>query len=566
MRRNTRVADARDRPEVLRTPQRVGDRLARRRPARGRAPSRSRSRRPATTSERRPASRATHPRPDADAEQRDADAPRERMRPGRQSVGPRNGGVWIFMRTRSASSASPQPRRDDDQRRPRRRARRPCGRVRARGTEVSARVGRALGFDLRATRLGHDGGHRARVPTPAHRLTRHPSCFAVRKRDTAVSRRRRRLRSSPMIDVVLPALDEAGAIPGVLASLPAAIPPIVVDNGSTDATAAVARDAGRDRRGPEPRPGLRRGLFRRAARGHDRRRLLHGLRRLPRRARPRARRRAGAGGEADLVLGARRATRGAWPVHARIANRVLAVELRRRLGHRAHGTSARCARRGGPSSLALGIEDRRFGWPLEMVVHGRSRGLAHRGGRRALRTARSAARRSRGRCAAPPARSATWRRCCGDRRHPPRDREGAASRPGQDPALPALHPRAGGDHRRGRARRHAPDRGRDARACDRPRARRPARLLAAGRSARGARRAPVRSADRLAAAFRGATGPTVLVGMDTPQITRVRRAECGRCTRWHRVSTPRSARPPTAVGGRIGLRDPHRSRRSPASR
>ena len=43
-------------------------------------------------------------------------------------------------------------------------------------------------------------------------------------------------------DVVLPCRDEALALPQVLAAWPAGLRPLVVDNGSTDATAEVARD------------------------------------------------------------------------------------------------------------------------------------------------------------------------------------------------------------------------------------------------------------------------------------------------------------------------------------
>jgi hypothetical protein len=72
-------------------------------------------------------------------------------------------------------------------------------------------------------------------------------------------------------------------------------------------------------------------------------------------------------GHADLVLAARRAVRGAWPLHARFANRALAWELRRRLGVELHDLGPmRAGRR--QDLLALGIEDRRSGWPLEMVV------------------------------------------------------------------------------------------------------------------------------------------------------------------------------------------------------
>ncbi|MEO7198093.1 MAG: glycosyltransferase, partial [Solirubrobacterales bacterium] len=46
------------------------------------------------------------------------------------------------------------------------------------------------------------------------------------------------------MDVVLPVLDEASAIPGVLAAFPAGYRPVVVDNGSSDGSAAIARGLG----------------------------------------------------------------------------------------------------------------------------------------------------------------------------------------------------------------------------------------------------------------------------------------------------------------------------------
>ena len=48
------------------------------------------------------------------------------------------------------------------------------------------------------------------------------------------------------VDVILPCRDEEAALPGVLAGLPAAhgYRALVVDNGSTDATAAVAAEHG----------------------------------------------------------------------------------------------------------------------------------------------------------------------------------------------------------------------------------------------------------------------------------------------------------------------------------
>ncbi len=47
-----------------------------------------------------------------------------------------------------------------------------------------------------------------------------------------------------MPDVILPVLNEADAIPRVLASVPPGWTPIVVDNGSTDDSARLARRAG----------------------------------------------------------------------------------------------------------------------------------------------------------------------------------------------------------------------------------------------------------------------------------------------------------------------------------
>ena len=45
-------------------------------------------------------------------------------------------------------------------------------------------------------------------------------------------------------EIILPCLDEADALPVVLAALPAGWPVLVVDNGSTDGTAEVARALG----------------------------------------------------------------------------------------------------------------------------------------------------------------------------------------------------------------------------------------------------------------------------------------------------------------------------------
>jgi dTDP-L-rhamnose 4-epimerase len=175
-----------------------------------------------------------------------------------------------------------------------------------------------------------------------------------------------------MPDVVIPVLDEAAALPWVLARMPAGFAAIVVDNGSTDGSAAVAAAHGA-RVVPEPLRGFGAACFAGlAAARDDVVCFIDGdgsldPAELPRVASPVAR------GEADLVLGARRPDAGAWPWPARAANRALAFELGRRTGLRLHDLGPmRAARRS--ELLALGIADRRFGWPLEMVVRAQRAG------------------------------------------------------------------------------------------------------------------------------------------------------------------------------------------------
>jgi glycosyltransferase involved in cell wall biosynthesis len=170
-----------------------------------------------------------------------------------------------------------------------------------------------------------------------------------------------------MIDVVLPALDERAALPQVLASIPRDFRPVVVDNGSTDGTGALARALGADVV-VEPMRGFGAACWAglRAARSElvcfmDCDATLDGAD-LPRVCA------AVADGRADLVLGARRPTEPrAWPMHARLANRAIGGVVSRRTGVVLSDLgSMRAARR--VALLDLGVTDRRFGWPLEMVV------------------------------------------------------------------------------------------------------------------------------------------------------------------------------------------------------
>ncbi len=169
-----------------------------------------------------------------------------------------------------------------------------------------------------------------------------------------------------MIEVILPVLDEAQAIPAVLAALPPGFAPLVVDNGSRDGSARVAGRCGA-RVVSEPRRGFGAACFAglQAASSEivcfmDCDGSLDG-RELPSVVAPVD------SGEADLCLGARRAAPGAWPWHAQAANRLLAFEVRRRCGVQVSDIGPmRAARR--DALLGLDLRDRGFGWPLEMVL------------------------------------------------------------------------------------------------------------------------------------------------------------------------------------------------------
>ena len=169
-----------------------------------------------------------------------------------------------------------------------------------------------------------------------------------------------------MIEVVLPVLDEAEAIPAVLGVMPSGFEAIVVDNGSRDGSAQVASTHGA-RVVHEPHKGFGAACF--TGLGAARTEIVCFMdcdgsldpAQLPLVAAPVVQ------GELDLCLGARVAQPGAWPWHARIANRLLALELRRRCGLALKDLGPmRAAHR--EALLALDLRDRGFGWPLEMVL------------------------------------------------------------------------------------------------------------------------------------------------------------------------------------------------------
>lgn len=170
-----------------------------------------------------------------------------------------------------------------------------------------------------------------------------------------------------MPDLVLPVLNEAAAIPWVLSRVPAGFHPIVVDNGSTDGSGELAAELGAQVV-TEPQPGFGAACFAGLqAATADVVCFMDCDASLDPGQLPRVTE-AVASGEADLVLGRRRPSeRAAWPAHARAANGVLAWQLRRRAGVPLRDLGPmRAARR--EALLELGIADRRFGWPLEMVL------------------------------------------------------------------------------------------------------------------------------------------------------------------------------------------------------
>ena len=171
----------------------------------------------------------------------------------------------------------------------------------------------------------------------------------------------------PLVDVVLPCLNEEGALPWVLSRLPEGYRAIVVDNGSTDRSAEIAEAAGalvvRESRrgfGSAAHAGLLAATapivtFCDADASMDPQDLQPLVALVT-------------SGAADLALGRRQpTTRGAWPLHARVANLALARLMRQATGAPLHDLGPmRAANR--EALLGLELMDRRSGYPLEMVL------------------------------------------------------------------------------------------------------------------------------------------------------------------------------------------------------
>ncbi len=174
---------------------------------------------------------------------------------------------------------------------------------------------------------------------------------------------------APRVAALLPVLDEADTLPGVLAEIPAGVRRVVCDNGSTDGSAAIAQAAG-----AEVVSWPRRGYGGAVAAGlrhlatdppdlvviwdadgsvdpADLAALLAPL----------------SSGTADLVLGDRtaRAAPGALSPQHRWGNRWAAALLRLRTGARTRDFGPFREARYAPL-LALGLVDPDYGWNVEM--------------------------------------------------------------------------------------------------------------------------------------------------------------------------------------------------------
>lgn len=173
-------------------------------------------------------------------------------------------------------------------------------------------------------------------------------------------------RERVVCDLVLPCRDEAPALGALLAEVPAGFRVIVVDNGSRDGTAEVARRLGaiviveeRAGYGAAVHAGLLAATadlvaFMDGDGSFDPAELLPMIDDL-------------LSDRADIVVGRRRPTsRGNWPWHARAGNALIVAWLRHRIALPAHDIAPmRVCRRA--DLLALGIEDRRFGYPVELL-------------------------------------------------------------------------------------------------------------------------------------------------------------------------------------------------------
>ncbi len=170
----------------------------------------------------------------------------------------------------------------------------------------------------------------------------------------------------PVCDLILPCRDEAPALAALLALVPSDFAVIVVDNGSRDGTGAVAARLGAtvvEESVPGYGAAVHTGLetathefvaFMDGDGSFDPQELLPLLDDVR-------------SGRARMAVGRRRPVHaGVWPWHARAGNRVIVEWLRWRISMPVHDIAPmRVCRR--IDLLELGVADRRFGYPVELL-------------------------------------------------------------------------------------------------------------------------------------------------------------------------------------------------------
>lgn len=171
---------------------------------------------------------------------------------------------------------------------------------------------------------------------------------------------------------MLPCLNEAEPLPGVLAAMPEDYLPLVVDNNSTDGTADVARRCGA-RVISETRPGYGAAVHAGVVAAETPLvAVIDADGSMDPGDLPALVRALDAG--ADMAVGRRRPLPGtSWPWHARMGTAAVCWRLRQRHGVDVHDIAPmRVARR--DALLELGVTDRRSGYPLELLVRAAAAG------------------------------------------------------------------------------------------------------------------------------------------------------------------------------------------------
>ncbi len=172
--------------------------------------------------------------------------------------------------------------------------------------------------------------------------------------------------------LVLPCLNEAQALPWLLTRIPPGVQALVADNGSTDGSVEVARRLGADVINAAPAgygAACHAGIT--AAQTDlvavmDCDATLDPAQLPPLIA-------AVAAGFADLAVCRRRPTPKSWPWHARLGTTFLAWWLRRATKLTIHDLPPVRVFRRDPY-LSLGIEDRAFGYPMEVLARAAAAG------------------------------------------------------------------------------------------------------------------------------------------------------------------------------------------------